>query len=302
MRRIALLSAVAFLAACGGSSSSSSGTGNIRVANLSPDLVSAGAGIDFCIVPTGGSFAGKTGVVASFGPTGAPGLIFGGTSDGSRAVSKYFPYSAGTYDVRVIGVGLSGATCETPLLSLNGVVINGDTKVTVGAIGHLPLTGAATGGHALRAWTDTATVAAGKVAARFINTGFLSLGTPLVVLPVYDIIQALAGGNNVLLSNIAYPGPGTGTQVDANGYIVADPSILTGATLYACAAGIRPPDPRCAPFALPTGFGNVANKVASVFNVGTAVIPPSTPTPPLAILCGDNEPDLGVPYSACVGQ
>jgi len=301
MRRIALLSTVALLAACG-DSSTSPGTGSLRVANLSPDLVSAGAGIDFCIVPTGGSFAGKTGVVASFGLTGAQGLIFGGTSDGSAAVSKYFPYSAGTYDVRVIGVGLSGSTCETPLLSLNGVVINGDTKVTVGAIGHLPLTGPSTGGHALRAWTDTATVAAGKVAARFINTGFLSLGTALVVLPAYDIVSATAGGNNVLLANIAYPGPGTGTSVDANGYIVADPSILTGATLYACATGNKPPDPRCATFALPAGFGNVANKVASVFNVGTAVIPPGTPTPPLAILCGDNEPDLGVPYSACVGQ
>jgi hypothetical protein len=298
MRRIALLSTVALLAACGGST----GTGNLRVANLAPDLVAAGAGIDFCIVPTGGSFAGKTGVMASVGTTGAAGLIYGGTSTGSVAVSKYFPYSAGNYDVRVIGVGLLGSTCENPLLSLNGVVINGDTSVTVGAIGHLPLTGAATGGHALRAWTDTATVATGKVAARFINTGFLSLGTALVVLPVYDIVQALAGGNNVLLSNIAYPGPGTGAQVDANGYIVADPSILTGATLYACSAGIRPPDPRCAPFALPAGFGSVANKVASVFNVGSAVVPPGTPTPPLAILCGDNEPALPVPYSACVGQ
>jgi hypothetical protein len=299
MRRIALLAVVALATACGSSS------GNLRVANLSPDLVAAGSGIDFCVVASGAGFTGATGVMAAQGLTGALGLIYGGDGDGSLAVSKYFAYNAGTYDVGVIPMGAS--TCADRLLTLTGVVLNGGTNVTVGAIGQRALTGATTGGLAMRAWTDTSSVSSTQVAARFINTGFIDVTIATTVLPAYDIVQQLTGGNSVLFSNIAYPGPGTGTQVDANGYLVADSTILTAGSLFACPFSnpvTRPPSPLCQPITLPPGFGNVAGKIASVFNVGTAVIPPAIATPPLAILCGDNEPapTTPVPYSACLAQ
>jgi hypothetical protein len=53
---------------------------------------------------------------------------------------------------------------------------------------------------------------------------------------------------------------------------------------------------------LPVGLGNLAGKIASVFNVGTSAFPPAVAPPPLSIFCGDNEVLPGMAYSACIGQ
>jgi hypothetical protein len=286
MRRIALLSAVALFAACGGSDSP--GTGYLRVANLSPDL----GAIDFCVAPTGTTtFTGPA--MASTGAGGSAGLVYGG--DGSLAVSKYFSYTAGTYDVRVVA-SASGATCATPLLTLTGVSLGGGVYKAVAAVGATGVAGAA---HALVSFTDETTVASNRVAIRFVNAGLLAIpGSAPSALPPLNIGFTVGGTYNGIFTNVAYPGIGAvAAPVDANGYATVDPAGLTAGAqitscLYPSTSGAT-----CASAPLPAGVVIKGGIVATAYVIGYAGLPPN------ALLCGDSEPAIaGFPYSLCIAQ
>jgi hypothetical protein len=301
MRRIAVLSMVTLLAACG-SSDSGPGTGYIRFGNLSPDLVAAGAGIDFCIVASGGSFSGATGVLASLGPTGATGLVFGGTTAaGSKALSIYFGYTAGSYDVRAYAVSLPGSSCANPLLS-GTVTVGSGGYATVAAIGLTNMTGAATGGRAIRSYTDTSTVGSTQVAARFLNAGFLAIpGAPLAVLPSFSIYSQIPGGYAPVVTNVAYPGVGAGPAVDANGYVVATPADFAAATLFNCPYPYTPATvvapATCTTQALPGSVSQGAGVIATAFVINYYGATPA------ALFCVDNFPAAaGAVYAVCAVQ
>jgi len=288
MRRIALLTAVAVLAACGGSSTP--GNGYVRFANLSPDLVAAGSGIDFCVVPTGASFTGAVGVMSRIGATASAGLVFGG--DGSKSVSIYLAKAEGTYDVNAIAVGSS---CTTPLATATGVTLSAGQYRTVAAIGLTTITGAASAGaKSVRAYTDTVTVTATKVAARFVNVGFLPAGGGVIPFPTFNLLQQVGSTYPPILSNVAYPGPGTGTLVDANGYVTATPAELATGPLWVCAAGAEPPSAACSQFTIPGDIAQAAGVVASAFVIN--VVPAS----PAGLFCVDNLPNqAGQVYAVC---
>ena len=164
MRRIALLSTVALLAACG-SSSSPTPQGFLRVGNLSPDLLP----LDFCVRVTGTTTWSEP-VMLTAGATA--GLVYdGGTGiDGALQVSRYFEYAAGTYDVAVFQKGLLGSTCANPIASKTGIVLDGGAHKLLAAVG---FTGSTTAPHALVSFTDETTVTTGNVAIRFANVAIL---------------------------------------------------------------------------------------------------------------------------------
>jgi len=287
MRRIALLSTVALLAACG-DSSTPAGTGYLRVANLSPDL----GALDFCVAPTGTTtFTGPA--MAGAGPGGAAGLVFG--LDGSRAISKYFSYTAGTYDVRVVA-STTGANCSTPLLTLTGVSLDGGVYKLVAAVGATGVTGAA---HALVSFTDETTVASNRVAIRFVNAGLLAIpGSAPSPLPPLNIGFTVGTTYNGVFTNVAYPGKGAVVPpVDANGYATVDPAGLpSGVQITACLSPATS-GPTCASTPLPSGTVISGGTVASAYVVGYAGAAPNS------LLCGDNQtPIAGFPYSLCIAQ
>jgi hypothetical protein len=293
MRRIALLSAVAVLAACGGSSTTT-GTGYIRVANLSPDL----GAIDFCVFPSGGAVGSP--VMASVGSNlGAAGLVASdATNEGSFAISRYFAYTEGTYDVAVFQKGLLGASCANPILTVSNVSLGANAYKLIAAVGMTGATGAA---HALVTFTDEKTVSASNVLIRFVNAGILALpGAAPVALPAIDVgVTTASAGYQVLFSNIAYPGKAAAVApVDANGYATIPAASFSGAVdLTVCPAGLTPASQQCQNTSVPSGVitGGV---VASAYVIGLAGVPPN------ALLCGDNTtiPPIGGvtwPYSAC---
>ena len=287
MRKIALVVAVTFLAACGGSSSSTpAGTGYLRVANLSPDL----GALDFCVAASGTTtFTGP--VMAAAGA--ASGLV--AAADGSKAVSKYFAYTAGTYDVRVIA-SVSGATYSTPLLTATGVSLGDGVYKLVAAVGATGVTGAP---HALVSFTDEATVASNRVAIRFVNAGLLqippSAPSPLPGLNIGFTIGTVYTG---VFTNVAYPGKGpAGGLVDANGYATVDPTgLAAGTKITSCLYPDVPPAVTCASLPLPTGYSITGGTVSSAYVIGYAGVPPN------ALLCGDNAPPpvAGYAYTPCL--
>jgi hypothetical protein len=291
MRRIALLTAVAVLAACGGSSSP--GTAYVRVANLSPDL----GALDFCVFPSGGAVGNP--VMASVPTLGAAGLVAADTTtEGGLAVSRYFSYTAGTYDVVVFQKDLVGASCANPLLSVRNLSLGANEYKLVAAVG---MTGATGAGHALVTFTDEKTVSASNVLIRFVNAGILALpGAAPVPLPAIDVgVTTASAGYQAIFTNIAYPGKAAAAApVDANGYATLPAASFSGAVdLTVCPTGLTPASLQCQSTHVPSGqiTGGV---VASAYVIGLAGVPPN------ALLCGDNTtiPPIGGvtwPYSAC---
>jgi hypothetical protein len=285
MRKIALLAVVALAAACGGSSSTP-GTGYLRVANLSPDL----GDIDFCIAPAGTTTF--TGPVMANTTGGTAGLKFGG--DGSLAISKYFSYEEGNYDVRIISKG--AATCGTPLVTASNVALGNGVYKLVAAVGATGFTGA---GHATAVFTDETTAASNRVNIRFVNTGLLALpGGTQTAMPALNIGFTVGGTYNGIFTNVAYPGTGAAVApVDANGYASIDPAGITAGAqittcLYPATSGAT-----CQSAPLPTGTVITGGMVASAYVIGIAGVAPN------ATLCGDNQtPIPNYPYSLCIAQ
>lgn len=298
MRRIALLTAVAVLAACG--DSSSSGTGYLRVANLSPDL----GALDFCVRPTGGTYGSP--VMASVptptggsGSLGAAGLVAAdATTEGGLAVSRYFSYTEGTYDVAIYQKDLLGASCANPLLTASSVSLGAGVYKLVAAVGK---TGAAGAGHALVTFTDEKTVSSSNVLIRFVNAGIATLdGSAFFALPAIDVgVTTASAGYQAIFTNVLYPGKAaTVAPVDANGYATLPAANFSGAVdLTVCPTGLTPASLQCQSTSVPAG-AITGGVVASAYVVGVAGFPPNS------LLCGDNTtiPPIGGvtwPYSAC---
>jgi hypothetical protein len=302
MRRIALLTAVAVLAACG--SSSSSGTGYLRVANLSPDL----GPLDFCVRPTGGTYGSP--VMASVptptggsGSLGAAGLVAADPTsiEGGLAVSRYFSYTEGTYDVAIYQKDLLGASCANPLLTASSVSLGANEYKLVAAVGK---TGAVGAGHALVTFTDEKTVSSSNVLIRFVNAGLATLdGSAFFALPAIDVGVTTASAYQPIFTNVVYPSKAaTVAPVDANGYATLPAASFSGAVqLTVCPTGKTPstvvPPQVCQSQAVPAG-AITGGVVASAYVVGIAGFAPNS------LLCGDNTtipPVGGVtwPYSAC---
>jgi hypothetical protein len=298
MRKVALLTVLALFTACG-SSTSDPGTGYVRVANLAPDLPS----VDFCIRPTG-TTTWTSGVMNTAGATA--GLVYdGGTGvEGIFQVSRYFSYTAGSYDVAVFQIGLPGSTCSTPMASLTGLSLaSGVSKMVaiVGAGG----TGAVP--HALVQFTDETTVATGNVAIRFANAGLIQIPGGFMAVPPIDVgVTTASTGYQPIFVNVAYPGVApaktTAPVIDANGYATLPASSFSGTVqLTVCPTGKTPatvvaPE-YCSNTTVPPGQ-IVGGVVASAYVIGYAG------TPPNSLLCGDNQapPVLGWNYSMCTNK
>jgi len=301
MRKVALLSLVAVFAACGSSSSNTTGTGYVRVGNLAPDL----GALDFCVRPTGGTY-GSPVMAGIGGGLGSAGLVAAGSVDeGSFAVSRYFSYTAGTYDIAVFQSGLLGASCANPLLTASSVSLGDGVYKLVAAVGKTGATGAP---HALVTFTDERTVTSANVLIRFVNTGLATLdGTNFFPLPAIDLgVTTASTGYQAIFTNVAYPGKAAQTAaVDANGYATVPAASFSGAVdLTVCPTGFTPatvvPPYVCQSIPVPAGriTGGV---VASAYVINVAGFPPGVPN---SLLCGDNTvlPPIGGvvwPYSAC---
>jgi hypothetical protein len=296
MRKIALLSTVALLAACGGSSSPTP-QGFLRVGNLSPDLLP----LDFCVRTTG-TTTWSDPVMSTAGA--AAGLVYdGGTGiDGALQVSRYFEYAAGTYDVAVFQKGLLGSTCANPIASKTGIVLDSGVHKLVAAVGYA---GSTTAPHALASFTDETTVTTGNVAIRFANVGILP-GATFGPLPPLDVgVTTATAPYAAIFKNVAYPGVSpastTAPVIDANGYAVVPAASFAGAVqLTVCPAGLTPST-------APAGYcqsTNVAaglitpNSVATAYVIGLAGVPSVSNS----LLCGDNTapPTAGYNYSLCL--
>jgi hypothetical protein len=299
MRRIAVLSMVTFLAACGSSSSSSPGTTYLRVANLAPDIQA----IDFCIGAVGGALSSP--VMAAAGA--ADGLKYGGTISAanplSLMMSKYFAYDAGTYNIAVFDKNLPGSSCANPVASLSNLILGANNYYLAAAIGKTGVTG---GAHALTIFTDENTPVATKVVIRFVNTGFLQLPGAAAPspLPAFDIGYQLLGGTYTkIFDNIIYPSyAASSATVDAFGFAQVDPSILTtGTTLYVCPHNAPPASGFCQPVTLPTSSPITGGVIASAFTIGVST---GAPTAGTSLFCGDNAtpPIVGYNYSLCLQQ
>ena len=281
MRRIALLSVVTFLAACG-ESSNTPGNGYLRVANLAPGpTVNAGAAdIDFCIAPTGGTYSAPVMAAA-----GSPeGIVYGGTglSIGLKQMSKYFAYGAGTYDIKVMNKA-AGGSCASPLATITGVSLTEGGYRTIAFVGGNPTASTAPAAFALVAFTDKVTVATTQVAIRFMNAGLMP-GAQLSPGPTLDIgISSATTANVVIFPSVAYPGKSAASStIDANGYAVLTANTLPpgNLALNICAAGVPPPSPFCGSANITAGqiTGGI---VATAYLIGQAQLSSG------ALFCGD---------------
>jgi hypothetical protein len=289
MRKIALLAVVAFAAACG-SSSSTPGTGYLRVANLAPDVPT----IDFC-VRISGTTTWSAPVMA--GVSATAGIVYGGAGAqaGLLQMSKYFPYEAGTYDVAVFNKALLGASCANPQKTLSNLSLGDGTYKLVALVGIPAGTGTAATAEKLVAFTDMAAAPAGKAAVRVVNAGILAIpSTTPDVLPAFDLGITVSTVYTKIFGNVAYP-TFAATGVDANGYAALDPAGLpsSGLSLTVCVpAGSTPTTGQCQSTLVPPG-SITANIVASVYVIGKA------PLAPGALFCGDTTPAAVPNYSAC---
>jgi len=304
MRRIALLSVVTCLAACGGSSSdpAPTTTGFLRVGNLAPDL----AAVDFCVRATGTTAWGNP-VMSGLGA--AAGLVYDGgpTLEGTYQVSRYISYASGSYDIAVFNKADSLSTCANPVASLTGVSLGSTVHKLVALVGHA---GASPNPvpYTLVQFVDETTVASGNVAIRFINAGLFPGGADK--LPPINVGVTVATVYTPIFLNVAYPGvapvkPTPLPAIDANGYASVPASQFTGAVnLTVCPYPLDPstaPPGYCQSTALGTGSIQ-ANKIATAMVIGYAG------TAPNALLCGDNEPPPVLPapavwnYSMCTNK
>jgi hypothetical protein len=302
MRKVALLTVLALFTACG-SSSSPTPTGYIRVANLAPGV----AAIDFCIAPTGGAYS--TGVMAAAGST--EGIIYDVPAStpvaGLKQMSKYFPYAAGTYSIKIKS-NAPGGSCDNAVATVASVTLTDGGYKTIAlqgitdAAGLTPLTA--------NVFTDEVSVVTTSVALRFVNGSLLfsppgatGIYTPGAALD----IGYMAGTTYVkLFGNLAYPGTAAAIPggVDANGYLTIPSGNLPAAlTLTVCAAGVTPPNTlACRSVDVPAGSvkGGI---VASGYLIGVTSFATSVPSTPGALFCGDVTDGSTVVYfdnySAC---
>jgi hypothetical protein len=276
MRRVALLSAVALLAACGGSDSP--GTGYIRLAHLS----FGAPAVDFCWAPQGSTtFAGP----AMRGAGDATGLTY-------AQVSRYFTLTAGAYTVRL--VPFAAASCAT---AVPGVA---DVAVTAASGGYYTVAAAGIIGQAaplnaqLKSFTDEAKPDPAKVIIRFVNalpgSPALDLGTgaPTAFAPIF--------------SNLAYLSLATPTApVDANGYASIAPAGFSGTViLTTCLHGLPASTATC-----PTSVTLPPSISASITGgtVASAFLIAASPTSGELLLCGDSTGTVpGTNLSACIIQ
>lgn len=293
-------------AACG-SSSGSTPTGYIRVANLAPDTAS----IDFCVGTVGGTLSAP--VMAG---AGSPeGIIYdapaSSTTAGLKQMSKYFGYAPGTYTV-AIKSNAAGGSCASPLASATVTVTDGG----YGTVTFNGKNGAANAAHSANAFVDEVSVGMTSVALRFVNAGLLyndliPPGPFYTAAPPVDIGYLSGTTYTKLFSAVTYPGKAAAVAggVDANGYLTIPTSGLPSPlTLTVCQAGVTPPDPyqRCSSASIPTASvqGGI---VASAYIAGIASTDPVTvPSTAGALFCGDVTGGSTIAafgnYSACTSK
>ena len=278
MRRIALLSTVALLAACGGDSAST-GTGYLRVAHLSL----GGPAVDFCWAPQGSTtFTGpamRTPVVPVASPTG---LAY-------SSVSRYFALDAGAYTVRVVPFATGSCAAVVPGFADVAVTVGSAGYYTVAAAG--VISQAAPANPQLKSFTDAFTPDPAKVIIRFLNAvpGPTALdigtGTPAAFTPLFD--------------NLTFLGLATATPpVNSIGYAIVAPSgFAPPIVLTTCVHG----QPRTAQ-TCPISVTLTADQAASIKGgtVASAFLVP-TLTGGELVLCGDSVGTVpGTNLSACV--
>ncbi len=193
------------------------GTGNVRVAHLSPDAPA----VDFCAAPHG--------TTTFIGPV----LKMNGLASGLafKQITGYLPLPVGQYDVRIVAP--NAADCNTALAGLPDITnlpaVTSGAYVTVAALGQVT-TGAMTPLQ-VKAYVDEHALPPGKemdVLLRLVHAA-PTLG------PVDVYVNALNMDVKVT-SNLAFPNFPTsleatvmalGINVDMNGYIDV-PSSLSG--------------------------------------------------------------------------
>ncbi len=275
MRKIAILSLAVFAAACGSSSDPAPANGYLRVGNLASDV----AAIDFCVKATGTTSYG-TAVMSGAGATS--GLVYGGT--GLNAISRYFTYAAGSYDIAVFDKGLTGSSCTNPLASLTGVSLAGGAYKLVALVG---VTGGTTAtNHKLVALTDEVSPTPTTALVRVVNAGQLNMGAGIDVLPAFDLGITASGTYTKIFGNVAYPGVATVGTVDANGYASVTASTIpaTGLSLTVCAPAGTTLQCQSTPVRDGSITGNIG---ASVFVMGLTDLTVVPPVQSSALFCGD---------------
>jgi Domain of unknown function (DUF4397) len=305
MRKIALLSLMVFAAACG-SSDPAPVNGYIRVANLAPDAPA----VDFCVASSGGTDSAP--VMAA--KNAANGLVYdtpgSSATAGSKQISAYFAYPAGTYIIKIF-LKADGGSCANPLATASNVVINGGDYKTIALEGYTNAP-ANLVPHAANVFTDEVSVATTAVALRFVNASLLYVTAQQTYTPGPNLdIGFTAGGlYTKLFSNLAYPGVAAASPggVDANGYLtIPSTGLPSTISLTVCQAGVAPPSPVCASTSVPPGQiqGGI---VATAYLIGPTDVPPAADSRVSgALLCGDVVsgttivPSAGN-YSACTSS
>jgi hypothetical protein len=259
-RTIRGLSLVVLAAGCGavqGTPPGHGGSGEVRVAHLSPDVPA----IDFCLADHGTSNFGNP-VLGGAGY--AAGLSYG-------QVTEYLPLPAAQYDVRLV---VAGATdCATPLGGLADFTslpeLSAGATITIAAEGlaeigtSTPLT--------LQAYVDDSTVDAGSAKLRFIHA---SPGTPAV-----DVGTQGGALFQPLFTDVAYGA----TAGSANGYLETTPipSVEISVRAHGALTDALSIDPAVVP----------AGAIVTAFAIGEIG---NTTTPLHALVCVDNAPPTGM--------
>ncbi len=291
MRKIALLAVVAFAAACGGSSSTP--TGYLRVANLSPDL----AGMDFCITAAGGTISAP--VMASVG--NATGLLYDVGTAGARAglkqMSRYFGYAPGTYTVTIMSTAPGGSCAAGSAVASGSVTLTDGGYKTVALVGSAGTVASGAVPFTVTSFTDEVSVATTSVAIRFSNQTLLPTGqsVPAFIAGIpWNIGLTIPGGHTSLFTNIAYPGIAEvlpGGKVDPQGYVTLSTSEIPAGSLslYVCPTPFDPATVvlpyRCGSFLVPAGQIK-GGTIASAYMIGGAGITSGTYTQ-TGLFCGD---------------
>jgi hypothetical protein len=269
----------------------------VRVANLSPGI----AALDICvrkraIVADGGTDAGADAADSAADAADANADGAADASDGGAAgftgpflksagiptglaysqVTGYLPWAPGLYDIRTVAA--NATDCTTPLPgttdSINVIVTTGASYFTFAAIGlTTPETVPA---YQVKGYIDDHTVPAGQTKVRFIQA---SPGTANM-----DLGISTGESFAMLFTNVAYPGFGTstevdagpGTGIDANGYLLGPP--ITSQTLVGRLTGSGND------LILANGFAAAAGSIQTVFAIG---VMSSVTTPLEFLICQD---------------
>lgn len=289
-RRIPFLTALALSAACGSSSSGTSDSAWLRVANLSESYTL----IDFCYAPAGTTaWVGPVMRMAGY----AQGLVFGPA--GAEQVSRAIPVAAGTHDLRVTAAGNAASCGATPLAMLRDVPLAAGSRVLVAAVGS-DFVGA-TAPYQLVTFVDEITGPADALALRFVNAG---LARPAFLVepagPVDAGIVTASTGYQRIFASVAWPGKAAaGDGVDASGYASVPSALLVdGAALAICPAGATPAGGTCMSATVPWTAATALGKAASAYLVDFV---PDFPGAKNFLFCADGEVEPGASsaYSSC---